>query len=33
MDNYATPTQRDIERAAADNRIILGSFDLSLIHI
>ena len=27
MDNYATPTQRDIERAAADNRIIVGSFD------
>lgn len=27
MDNHATPTQRDIERAAADNRIILGSFD------
>ena len=27
MDNHATPTTRDIERAAADNRIILGSFD------
>lgn len=27
MDNHKAPTQRDIERAAADNRIILGSFD------
>lgn len=27
MDNRTTPTPRDIERAAADNRIILGSFD------
>lgn len=27
MDNRTTPTQRDIERAAADNRIIVGSFD------
>lgn len=27
MDNHTAPTQRDIERAAADNRIILGSFD------
>lgn len=27
MDNLATPTPRDIERAAANSRIILGSFD------
>lgn len=27
MDNHTAPTQRDIERVAADNRIILGSFD------
>ena len=27
MDNHTAPTQRDIERAAADNRIILGYFD------
>ncbi len=27
MDNRTTPTPRDIERAAADSRIILGSFD------
>lgn len=27
MDNRTTPTPRDIERAAANSRIILGSFD------
>lgn len=27
MDNLTTPTPRDIERAAANSRIILGSFD------